>query len=139
MLVHMLFYLNQKSHVEIGGKNTCVFLILFLHSYLHNSMKILYTISNFWIQCLILKNIYNLNLIKVKDVWICVHYILLILYYKNVHNSTVKWAEGKEGRGLTGFCRIIFLVFSIFHIQKCVQEIIGLKLIIRNIFNVTKL
>ena len=44
---------------------------------------------------------------------------------QNVHNSTVVG----RGRGdVYGVCRIFFLVFSIFYIQKSVQIIIDIKL-----------
>ena len=46
--------------------------------------------------------------------------------------------RGQRGGGY-GVCRIIFLVFNIFHIQKGVQVIIGLKFNIRKISRVTML
>ena len=43
------------------------------------------------------------------------------------------------GEGMCGVCRIIFLVFSNFHIKKDVRGIKGLKLMIRIMSSVTML
>ena len=45
---------------------------------------------------------------------------------------------GREG-DVYVVCRIIVLIFSIFHIHKAVQVIQGLKLNIRNLYDVTML
>ena len=54
-----------------------------------------------------------------------------------MYTTLVYWAEGVGV--VYGVCRIIFLVFSNFHIEKGVQIIKGLKLKIRIMSSVTML
>ena len=57
-----------------------------------------------------------------------------IFFVYTMYTTLLWWANGRGGGyNVYKVCRIIFLVFSLFFIQKVVQVIISLKLNIRNL------